>query len=142
MGCTFIFFSCGAWNRGCFIGNNASKDGPDNCDFFENFAAFILWFTFVVGIVYLILGLIEFCGAASIPHPTPLIGCCGGGGGGSTGDGASGGGNTAGKKKGGAGGRSNSGSTSGKKKKGTGGKKKKSKKGISNPRSAETEMYG
>eukprot|EP00484_Ammonia_sp_Unknown_P029636 CAMPEP_0197039066 /NCGR_PEP_ID=MMETSP1384-20130603/15927_1 /TAXON_ID=29189 /ORGANISM="Ammonia sp." /LENGTH=154 /DNA_ID=CAMNT_0042469607 /DNA_START=11 /DNA_END=472 /DNA_ORIENTATION=- len=80
MGCTFLFFSCGAWNRGCW--NDDNDRNNDNCGFFENFAAFFLWFTFVVGVLYLILGFIEFCGAASIPHPTPLVACCGGGGGG------------------------------------------------------------
>eukprot|EP01083_Nonionella_stella_P068496 181888_1 len=81
MGSTFLFFSCGAWKRGCnrHAHGHPSRDNPDNnCGFFENFAAFLLWFTLLVGVIYIILGFIEFCGAGSFPHPVPLEGCCGG----------------------------------------------------------------
>ena len=81
MGCSFIFFCCAPWF------------GNDNSDGFESFRGFLRWFTFWVGIVYIIFGfmsLIPACNCISIPLPIPLLSpCCGGGGGG--GGGSSGG---------------------------------------------------
>mmetsp|Transcript_8197 Transcript_8197/g.12689 ORF Transcript_8197/g.12689 Transcript_8197/m.12689 type:complete len:214 (-) Transcript_8197:145-786(-) len=143
MGCTFIFFSCGAWWRGC--GNNGGKN-DDNCPFVESFAGWILFFTFAVGVLYLIFGAIEYFGAASIPHPSPLAGCCGGGGGGSGGGsgGKQGGGDAenqnsgSGKKKGtGGGGGTKSGA-----RKGTGTKSGAKKKKPKQPQNAMTNAYG
>lgn len=75
MGCAFIYLSCGGW-AWAFGGKGRDDDG------WRSFQGFMYFFIFVVGVLYLLFGLLVTFAGVGIPLPTPLSSCCGGGGGG------------------------------------------------------------